>query len=151
MITLKQNNINDGVGFLLIVLFLYSSVIKVISFQKFITELHKSPLFPNFLVLFIGICTILAEALIVLLLATRHKKLWGYYASFFLMLTFSLYLIVLTTAFVNVPCSCGGILGGMSYPVHIAFNIFFTFVALVGIYTCEDPKAVKTEIIVNEA
>jgi hypothetical protein len=29
-------------------------------------------------------------------------------------------------------------LGGMSYPVHIAFNIFFTLVALVGIYTSED-------------
>jgi hypothetical protein len=120
-------------------LFLYSGLTKLIESENFLWELAKSPLLssiyihPEFIRYPLPILEVsIANAL----LFDRTRKV-GLYLSFVLMVCFTLYLVILVTQFANLPCSCGGILGGMSYPVHIAFNIVFTLVALVGIYTSD--------------
>lgn len=136
---------------LLLALFLYSGWSKVIGLRSFRLNLARSPLLEVEVIWLLTYLLPAVELIAAMLLLFERTKSLGFLLCFFLMVFFSLYLISLATIFTNVPCSCGGILGGMSYPVHIAFNIFFTLVALVGIYTCEDPKAARTEMIVNEA
>lgn len=63
---------------------------------------------------------------------TRLKALW---ASLVLLSLFTLYIaIVMTGVFGRVPCSCGGILKNMKYGTHILFNLFFMFLAFIGIW-----------------
>jgi hypothetical protein len=123
---------------LLAVLFIYSSIIKLLHHDTFVLDIARSPLIPNEIVSTVSLLIPFIEIFIVAALLFQKTMLLGLYSSLFLMLSFTLYLITLTSFFGNIPCACGGILGGMSYPVHIAFNIFFTLVALVGIYTSED-------------
>lgn len=124
----------------LAVLFVYSAIVKLFHHDTFFLELSRSPLIPNEMVHLISFLIPTVEILLAIGLLIQRTNLIGLYGSFFLMLCFTFYLVILTNFFANIPCACGGILGGMSYPVHIAFNIFFTFVALVGIYTSEEQQ-----------
>jgi hypothetical protein len=122
----------------LVSLFAYSGAVKLFDRTTFVFALVKSPLIPaSEIITLISYSLPLIELLIAGALLFEKTKLIGFYLSFFLMSLFTVYLIVLVSAFSNLPCSCGGILGGMSYPVHIAFNIVFTLVALAGIYTSD--------------
>lgn len=125
-------------------LFLYSATIKWLQQIKFTLELAKSPLIPEMFIAPLAYTIPVIEIAICILLFIERTKKVGIYLSFALMLLFTLYLVALITIPTNgeiIPCACGGILGGMSYPVHIAFNIFFfTLVALVGIYTSEEKQ-----------
>lgn len=136
----KPHTINLAMQILLAMLFVYSALTKLLESAKFSKEMLFSPLLPEFSIQYLVYVVPLVEIAAVVCLFYSHPTIRkiGFYLSFFMMLCFTLYLTVLYTQFANIPCACGGILGGMSYPVHIAFNIFFTLVALVGIYTNED-------------
>jgi hypothetical protein len=135
-----QAIISQTTCILLFALFLYSSLIKLVESQKFLWELTTSPLL-SYLSISPGLIQYplpITELSIAISLFFDNTRKVGLYFSFTLMVLFTFYLSVLFTQFANIPCACGGILGGMSYPVHIAFNIFFTLVAVVGIYTSAD-------------
>jgi hypothetical protein len=129
--------INKIAQVLLQVLFIYSGIVKLMSLQKFRTDMARSPLIPENMLNFLQYLIPGTEILVVILLVFASTKRFGFYGGFFLLSLFTVYLIALVSAFSNLPCSCGGILGGMSYPAHIAFNIVFTLVALAGIYTSD--------------
>ncbi|GAA4790871.1 hypothetical protein GCM10023231_18460 [Olivibacter ginsenosidimutans] len=75
------------------------------------------------------------ESLAVLLLLFPSGRIAGLWLSFGLMAVFSLYIaIVMTKVFGRVPCSCGGILEDIPYPVHLAFNLVFVALAVWGLY-----------------
>lgn len=126
----------------IITLMAYSAIVKLIDNGKFQLELLQSPLLPEGVTSFLSVTIPSLEILVVIFLFATKPILqrFGFLLSFFLMLSFTLYLLVLSTKYVNVPCSCGGILGGMSYPMHIAFNIVFTLIALLGIYSYKNEK-----------
>jgi uncharacterized membrane protein YphA (DoxX/SURF4 family) len=132
-----QKTLQLTARFLLVVLFLYAGTAKLIAGKTFIQEMMRSQLLPDAAVYLLRWLIPCAELLIGLVLLKESTVKLGMQASFFLMTSFTAYLIALVVIFIEPPCACGGILGGMSYPVHIAFNIFFTLVALVGIYTSE--------------
>lgn len=122
----------------LLALFIYSGLSKVIGFEKFSISIARSPLITDDILWLVAYGVPIVELICSILLWFDKTKYQGFILSFFLLLIFTLYIMALIILFTNVPCSCGGIFGSMSYPVHIAFNIFFTLVALVGIYTSED-------------
>jgi hypothetical protein len=122
----------------LIVLFAYAGTSKLIARQGFAHDMMRSLLLPVQAVVVLQWVLPVVELVVVVALIQEPTKLIGFYASAFLMLLFTGYLVALIVVFTYPPCACGGILGGMSYPVHIAFNIFFTLVAVVGIYTSTD-------------
>ena len=140
----NSKKINLVARTLLAILLMYASIEKLRDVNLFTLQMYKSPLLPEKFIPFLAILIPVVEILLAFMLYLPKTKSIGFYGSFFLMLCFSFYLIVLTSFFSNIPCACGGILGGMSYSVHIAFNIFFTLVALVGIYTDDNDSKPDT-------
>jgi uncharacterized membrane protein YphA (DoxX/SURF4 family) len=128
----KQTYINI-IASLFILLFLYAAVTKLMEYDKFTTQLGKSPLI-------MGYSTILAwlvpvvEIGIALLLIFPRTTLLGLYSSMAIMAMFTLYITFIMTLSPYVPCSCGGILSQMGWEEHLVFNIAFTLLGIVGIY-----------------
>lgn len=115
------------------VTFFYGASAKGADFVKFISQMKQSPLLEPFNTTFVGIGVLAVEVAAAILLSLTKTLRAGFYLSFFVMLLFSSYLSVLYFGYKNIPCSCGGILGSMSYPGHITFNIILTLLALAGI------------------
>jgi hypothetical protein len=71
--------------------------------------------------------------LISLMLVIKRTRLFGLYASFFLMSLFTAYLTIMLNFSYYIPCSCGGVLEYLSWDQHILFNAFFIVIAGAGV------------------
>jgi hypothetical protein len=125
--------IQDLILVLLTILWVYSGLVKLNNVSMFRDQLLQSPLLPSWSIRLIAVGLPLLEVAIAMLLVTRYRQL-GLYLSFFLMISFTFYLVALVTYFDKLPCACGGILGNMGYTIHIAFNIFFTLLTVLAVY-----------------
>jgi len=68
-----------------------------------------------------------------MLLIFNTWRMIGLYASFFMMLSFTLYITLMLLFTKHLPCSCGGVLRKLSWPQHLILNIFFLILAIAGI------------------
>lgn len=130
---MKRQIAIEVISFLLIVLFVYASTVKLINHQEFISDMNKQP-FPNWTTAYLvwGI-PVIELAIATSLVFTKTRK-FGLYASFGLMLLFTGYIAgALLHLFKNVPCSCGGLLEGMGWKAHLIFNLLFVLLSLAGI------------------
>jgi hypothetical protein len=75
----------------------------------------------------------LAELLIALLLIFERTRLYGLWASLFLLVLFTGYLGYMILLMPHLPCSCGGVIGSMSWSVHLVFNGVLIGLTVVGI------------------
>ncbi|MCF6407211.1 hypothetical protein L3C95_30220 [Chitinophaga filiformis] len=117
---------------LISMLFTYAAIFKAMDYSLFMSDMSKSPLLVKYDMNLLAPVVLGTEFLIVILLNFTATRKTGFFLSFFVMAMFSLYLSTLYFFFTNIPCSCGGILGKMPYPVHIVFNIGFTVLSGVG-------------------
>jgi hypothetical protein len=128
---LKKNIIIEIISSLLIILFIYTALSKLSSYNTFIVQLSKSPFITSYAnVIAWGLPAV--EILISLLLVFKRTKLIGLYASFFMMSLFTAYLIIMLNFSYHIPCSCGGVLQNLSWNEHIVFNAFFIIIAGAG-------------------
>jgi len=118
---------------LLSLLFMYAAIAKAMDYAFFVSEMSKSPLLTKYDKQWLAPGVLGVEFLIVALLSFAATRRSGLLLSFFVMLLFTLYLSTLYFFYTNIPCSCGGILGKMSYPTHIIFNAVFTLLAATGV------------------
>lgn len=116
----------------LISLWVYAAIIKLLDYEKFNIQLGKSPLLTSFAPL-IAVVLPAVELLIAALLFIRPVRMLGLYASLFLMVLFTSYLIAILNFSYDIPCACGGILSGLSWKSHIVFNIIVILVIVAGI------------------
>lgn len=123
----------DSACLLVSITFIYAGFIKLLDNKLFILQLDKSPLLPDALLYPISIFFPVLEIVCGIAIFFNRTKKAALYTSLLLFFIFTIYLIVLNTFFVDVPCSCGGILGKMSYTVHIIFNIAFILLLLLAI------------------
>jgi hypothetical protein len=117
---------------LLILLFAYTAISKLLGYRAFARVLSESPLIHN------GADNIAwllpaAELIVVLLLFFEATRKIGLYASLFLLVMFTLYLLYMVLFADHLPCSCGGVLNKMSWKQHIFFNLSFIGINLIGI------------------
>lgn len=120
------------VSMLFILLFSYATVSKLLDFETFETQLGQSLLLKPFAG-WLSLGVIALELLITALLCFGTTRLLGFYLSFFLMLLFTTYIVVILNFASNVPCSCGGVLEALGWKAHLIFNVFFIGMALIGI------------------
>jgi uncharacterized membrane protein YphA (DoxX/SURF4 family) len=117
------------VSALVIFLFIYASVSKIIDYQKFKIQLGQSPILTS-LAGFTSWFIPAIEILVSILLILPRYRLAGLYASFSLMAMFSAYIVAITKYSEFIPCSCGGVLQHMNWNEHLIFNlVFFTLIA----------------------
>jgi len=131
---LNTRNILDVFVFLLMLLFIYAAAVKLFDYSSFRNQLRVSMFFkhiPDLIALGIP----LLELGTAIFLFTPRLRLTGLYASFTLMLAFTVY-IAYMLMFIDKtvrPCGCGGILNKLGWEEHLIFNIAFTLLAALGI------------------
>jgi uncharacterized membrane protein YphA (DoxX/SURF4 family) len=123
--------ITEIISFLLIILFAYSGLIKLLEFQNFQAQLGQSPLLSAYTA-FISYSVIGVEFLLVVLLAIPKCRFLGLLGSYSLMLVFTFYIVVILNYSSFVPCSCGGILEKLGWKEHLIFNILFTILSAIA-------------------
>lgn len=129
-------NMSTGIRFeilyqianILILLFIYTAVSKVLTFHKFEAVLAGSVLIGRFNT-FAAIFIIVAELIISAMLVIPKTRKAGVLASMILLLLFTLYLIYMVYSKSDLPCSCGGVISSMSWTQHIFFNCFLIVLA----------------------
>ncbi|SEL75637.1 hypothetical protein SAMN04488505_1021030 [Chitinophaga rupis] len=117
---------------LLIILFVYTGLNKLLDYEKFRFELGRSPFLQD-LAPFIARTLPVGELMIALLIILKRTRLLGVYLSFALMALFTGYIWLMLHDANDLPCSCGGVLAAMSWNDHLIFNIAFTVLALIAI------------------
>lgn len=125
---------------LLIILFSYTSVSKLITLQVFNSQLAMQP-FPAWSIWPLTLLIPVSELAATALLLIKSTRLCGLYASATLMAGFTAYMgLVVAGFFSKTPCSCGGVLQQMGFEAHLLFNLFFLTIALIGIYIIHQMK-----------
>lgn len=133
--------------YLYVLLFVYTAISKLLDFENFGIQLAQSPLLSAYAGL-IAPSVIIVELLIVLLLCFKATRLIGLYASFFLMIAFTIYIYLILNYSDFIPCSCGGIIEKLSWTEHLVFNIGFIALALVAIVLTEKEKGTPAVAVV---
>lgn len=131
---MKRNEIISSIAAVLIILFFYTALSKWMDMEEFNRQLanQELPIWskPFLLWLIPG-----SELVISFLLLIPATRLMGFYGSALLMTLFTAYIgLVVAGFFDRMLCSCGGVLRSMSFEVHLAFNLFFLALSILGIY-----------------
>ena len=143
---MKRSIIIETTAILFMILFLYTSISKLMDHQVFKAQLEESPVMAPFSAIIAwGIPFI--EILIAIILLLPAYRLKGLYASLLLMIAFTIYVIVLVSFSDQLPCSCGGIIQELSWQQHIVFNCVFTALAAWAILLYR--QSTKTNRIKN--
>ncbi|MBN9382755.1 MAG: DoxX family membrane protein [Chitinophagaceae bacterium] len=129
---MKKNTIVEIIAALLVFLFIYAALSKLLDLDKFKYQLGQSPFITN-ISWFAAWAIPLGEILVSVALLIRRTRLAGLYLSFFLMLLFTGYIFMMLRYSSYLPCSCGGVLSVMSWKQHFVFNLIFTGLSLLGI------------------
>lgn len=119
---------------LFILLFVYTASSKFFDFTNFRYVLADSPLIGKRFAPVVAWALPLTELFIALLLFFPRSRRLGLWASLLIMLLFTGYLTYMIYFTPDRPCNCGGVLKQMSWKQHLVFNIFFTLLALAGIW-----------------
>ena len=147
ILTKNRHLIVQGISYLYVLLFVYTAISKLLDFENFGIELAQSPLLSAYAGL-IAPSVIIVELLIVVLLCFKATRLIGLYASFFLMIAFTVYIYLILNYSDFIPCSCGGIIEELSWTEHLVFNLIFAALALIAIVLTEKEKGTPTVAVV---
>lgn len=128
----SKKSIVETLTALIVFLFMYTSLSKLMDYDVFVEQLGKSPLLgPIKEVLAIAIPAI--ELFLVVLLTLPKTRMAGLKGSFILLSGFTLYLIYMVSVAPTLPCTCGGVINQMSWTQHIFFNIAFIAMSAIAI------------------
>lgn len=129
---MRRKRLTDIVCALLVFLFIYTSVSKLLEYHTFRLQLGQSP-FITLYAPFITWALPAGEIVIAGMLLFTRTRLTGLYLSFFLLCLFTFYLAAMLQLSYTVPCSCGGVLQHLSWQAHIFFNIAFIILSVIGV------------------
>lgn len=119
---------------LIVLLFTYTAISKVIEYDKFVFQMGLSPfLLVRSFAPVLGWLVPVLEIFIVLALLSGRWKRSGLKATLVLLFIFELYIGVMLLIGVQLPCTCGGVLSVMGWQTHLIFNAFFMLLAFIGL------------------
>ena len=129
---MRRKVIIEIISSLLIFLFMYTAISKLLGYYSFRNVLRVSPFIGDYAEV-AAFALPITEGLVALLVFIPRTRLWGFYGSSALMSIFTLYLAYMILFTPKLPCSCGGVLKQMTWNQHLVFNIFFLLLALTGV------------------
>ena len=129
---MKRFDLPEIISILLILMFSYATSSKIIDFHSFRIQLLIQPI-PKWSVGILVYAIPISEILTVLFLMFKRTKTYGFYMAIGLMLMFCIYVgLAMTGAFGSIPCSCGGIIGHLTWLHHFIFNLIFLLLSIYG-------------------
>lgn len=132
----------EGIAILFMALFGLTAVDKLIHFERFYTELGKSPFLAPY-ALVVAWATPIIELAVTLMLGINRWRLLGLYISVFLMSLFSAYIYLLLNYSYYTPCLCSAALENLSWEEHLVFNLAFLALAIIGVLLKEKSLTIK--------
>ncbi|MGB8193498.1 MAG: MauE/DoxX family redox-associated membrane protein [Chitinophagaceae bacterium] len=145
---MKRSTIVEIVSSLLILLFMYAAVSKLLDYETFKVQLSKSPFITNYAVVLAWALPI-GEIIVALAITFSRTRLLGLYASLFLMTMFTAYIYMMLNFSYYIPCSCGGVLSKMGWSTHLWFNAGFVALTIIGILLTPKERD-HSEITISE-
>ncbi|WP_166962499.1 MauE/DoxX family redox-associated membrane protein [Yeosuana marina] len=132
------------ISLLYVILFVYAATSKLIDFNHFTTQLTRSPYISNY-AHWISWGTPTIEYILAGLLAFKIYTLKAFYASFSLMVLFTIYIVFVLNFSDSIPCSCGGVLSSLGWKDHVIFNMVFIVLALIGIIATHKQQHIQIQ------
>jgi hypothetical protein len=129
---IKKSAVAEIISSLLVLLFMYAAITKLLDYSTFKLQLAQSPFITKFSGFTVWSLPS-SEILVSLVLVNKKFRLLGLYASLFLMTMFTAYIYAMLHFSFYIPCSCGGIISKMDWTQHLWFNTFFVILSIVGI------------------
>lgn len=111
----------EAVSTFLIVLYIYTGIAKLMKFSVFQEQLFESPVLSPFAEIVSYMLPLTEFVISSFLFVPRLRKI-GLLSSLILMILFTAYVILILSIDEKLPCSCGGIIGKLSWPGHLIFN-----------------------------
>jgi uncharacterized membrane protein YphA (DoxX/SURF4 family) len=125
---------------ILVLVFAYSGGSKVWDHQNFTAQLgiffSESP------AAFFAWAVPVAELLTAIGLVIQPARLKACYASLFLLISFTVYIIYLLLTASSLPCSCGGIIAALSWQQHLVLNALLILITIATIKFNSNYKAI---------
>jgi putative oxidoreductase len=146
LVASQRKTFVEIISALLILLFTYTAISKLIGFEDFKYFLKQSPLIGESRVNFVSIALPAFELFISLLLFIPKQRMRGLWLSFITMTFFTIYIAYMLLYVPNLPCSCGGVLQNMTWTQHLYFNIFFTGLPAAAIWLMRRPQKPDPEL-----
>ncbi|ACU62985.1 MauE/DoxX family redox-associated membrane protein [Chitinophaga pinensis] len=129
---MSRKLLSDILSALLVFLFIYTGMSKLLDYHTFRRQLGQSPFITLYAPVIVWALP-LGEIIIAGLLLYTRTRLMGFYLSFFLLSLFTFYLVAMLRLSYFIPCSCGGVLQHLSWNAHIVFNIVFVILSTIGV------------------
>jgi Methylamine utilisation protein MauE len=107
--SMRSKTIIEIISSLLIFLFVYTAISKLLDYTAFKSVLSKSPLIGGFTAVVV-LALPITEGLVSVLLFIPRTRLWGLYGSLILMTVFTLYLAFMILFTPSFPCPRDGLL-----------------------------------------
>lgn len=136
---MKKYSISLTCAGLLILLMSYAAVSKLLVLPEFRGQMLNQNL-PRALALLLVLLIPAAEILVCGLLWAPASRRYGFLAASLLLGVFSTYIaLVILGAWSRTPCSCGGVIGRLSWTAHFWFNMIFLAAGVIGWRTTPRP------------
>ena len=131
---------------LLILLFSYAAINKILDYHKFSGQLKSSPLVRPVAEILTWLIPS-AELYAIVLLLVRDWRRNGMMLSAVLMALFTIYISLMLIFSKKLPCSCGGVIDQLTWTQHLIFNFVFLALAATGfiLQKSEDLFAIEQE------
>jgi len=129
---MKKDLFFEIASYLIMFLFLYTGISKLVTFSTFQFDMTRSPIlryFPTLSAILLPVAEILISVLIFL---PNYRKI-GLYSSLFLMIIFTIYITYMLLFTPDRPCTCGGVIRQMSWTQHVFFNLVFIGLSLYAV------------------
>lgn len=120
------------VSLLLTLLFVYTSVSKLLHLDTFQLRVERMPYIASSAPVISRGVPLLELVIAGLLWFPKYRNM-ALYASLVLLGLFTTYIIIVLTYSDSIPCSCGGVISTLGWRAHIFFNATFMLMALLGI------------------
>lgn len=128
----KTEIIKNLTCYLLIFLFTYTDVTKLIDHSIFKSTLIHSPSISNYATVISWLIPALELSIVAMLAVDKYRKK-GLQLSLLLMTGFTIYIAYMILYIPNLPFSCGGILKELSWSNHLLFNRLLILLILVSL------------------
>lgn len=128
------------ISIMLIIMWAYAAISKLLNLTDFKQAL-ATQVFPKWIGKILVWVLPITELAVVGLLLFQKTQLLGMYASFGMMLLFTLYVGgTVFNIYERHPCACGGLFAKLGWKKHFRVNIFLTLLSIAGIVLLEANK-----------
>ncbi|MDL5513247.1 MauE/DoxX family redox-associated membrane protein [Arenibacter sp. M-2] len=124
----------EAITLLLIILFTYAGLTKLMEGHLFYDNIRNSPVLGGKAMASLAAWVIpLSELTVAVLLVWRRTRMIGLYGALGLMLLFTGYTVAIVFFAPYRPCSCGGVISLLTWEQHLVFNLVLLLLAMMAI------------------